>query len=383
LHRINEEQEMENLIYFILVALIAFAFTAFSIPQIVKVALAKNLIDTPNSRKATQQVVPTLGGIAIFIGLTLGVTLGGDGFPFFNLKFIFACLLVTFFAGVKDDLVGISPYSKLLALTFSLIIIIFFAKLRILHLYGLFGIDQIGLIPGIILTFFIGLVIINSLNLIDGIDGLAAAITVEISIILGIWFALIGSPEYALLAFSLAGSCLAFFIFNVFGHRNKIFMGDTGSLILGTLLFVLAVKFNEFNATYTGTFAINSAPAVLFGFMAYPLFDILIIFILRIFILKRSPFIPDKNHIHHRLLALGLTHLQATIIIFFTNAIFIIGSLFLQQFLEIHTILLIIFGICIILSFLLELILFLTKRIQPGDINQTLILPIFKVSSTD
>jgi UDP-N-acetylmuramyl pentapeptide phosphotransferase/UDP-N-acetylglucosamine-1-phosphate transferase len=374
---------MENLMYFILVAIIAFAFTGFSIPQIVRVALAKNLLDTPNSRKATQQVVPTLGGIAIFIGLTLGVTLGGDGFPFFNLKFIFASLLVTFFAGVKDDLVGISPYSKLLALTFSLVIITFFAKLRITHLYGLFGIDQISLIPSIILTFFLGIVIINSLNLSDGIDGLAAAITVEISTILGIWFALIGLPEYALLAFSLAGSCLAFFMFNVFGHRNKIFMGDTGSLILGTLLFVLAVKFNEFNATYTGTYAIKSAPAVLFGFMAYPLFDVLRIFILRVFILKRSPFIPDKNHIHHRLLAFGLTHLQATIIIFFTNAFFIIASLFLQQFLEIHTICIIIFGFCLLLSILLELILYLLKKIQPGDINQTLIIPNFKVPSPE
>lgn len=366
---------MENLIYFILVVIIAFAFTAFSVPQVVKIAHAKNLYDNPNSRGSSKNIVPTLGGVAIFVGLTLGVTLGGDGFPFFNLKFIFASMLVTFFAGLKDDLVGISPYSKLLALTFSLVIITFFAKLRITHLYGLFGLDQISLIPSIILTFFLGIVIINSLNLIDGIDGLAAAITIEISTIFGIWFALIGLPEYALLAFSLSGSCLAFFIFNVFGHRNKIFMGDTGSLILGTMLFVLAVKLNEFNATYTGAFAIKSTPAVMFGFMAYPLFDILRIFILRVFILKRSPFIADKNHIHHRLLAFGLSHLQATLIIFFTNALFILGSLILQQYFNVLTIGLIIFGSAVILSFILEFILLVSKKISPDDAHQTLMLP--------
>jgi UDP-GlcNAc:undecaprenyl-phosphate GlcNAc-1-phosphate transferase len=374
--------EMVNLIYFILVAIIAFAFTAFSVPQVVKIALAKNLYDTPNSRSSSKNIVPTLGGVAIFVGLTLGVTLGGDGFPFFNLKFIFASLLVTFFAGVKDDMVGISPFSKIFALSFSLIIIIFFAKLRLTHLYGLFGIDQIGLIPGTFLTFFLGIIIINSLNLIDGIDGLAAAITVEISTILGIWFALIGLPEYALLAFSLAGSCLAFFIFNVFGHTNKIFMGDTGSLILGTMIFVLAVKFNEFNATYSGAYAIKSVPSVLFGFMAYPLFDILRIFILRVFILKRSPFLPDKNHIHHRLLALGFSHLQATIIISITNGFFIVGSLILQQYLNVLTIGLIIFGASIILSFSLELILLITKKINPDDEFQTLMLPNIKTPLT-
>jgi UDP-N-acetylmuramyl pentapeptide phosphotransferase/UDP-N-acetylglucosamine-1-phosphate transferase len=373
---------MENLIYFILVAIIAFVFTAFSIPQIVRIAEAKNLFDKPNHRSSSTKIVPTLGGVAIFVGLTLGVTLGGDGFPFFNLKFIFASLLVTFFAGVKDDLVGISPYSKILALSFSLIIIAFFAKLRISHLYGLFGIDQLSLFPSLILTFILGIVIINSLNLIDGIDGLAAAITIEISTIMGIWFALIGLPEYALLAFSLTGSCLAFFIFNVFGHRNKIFMGDTGSLILGTMLFVLVVKFNEFNATYTGTYAIKSVPAVIFGFMAYPLFDVFRVFILRVFILKRSPFIPDKNHIHHRLLAFGFSHLQATVIIFLTNALFITGGLILQQYLNVLTVGIIIFSAALILSITLEMVLLIAKKIQPDDINQTLLFPFIKLRTS-
>ncbi|MFA9390608.1 MAG: glycosyltransferase family 4 protein [Prolixibacteraceae bacterium] len=366
---------MGNLFYFILVAIIAFAFTAVSIPQIVKVAHVKHLFDTPNSRKATKVIVPTLGGTAIFIGITLGVTLGGDSYPFTDLKFIFASLLVTFFAGIKDDLVGISPYSKLGALGFSIVIIAFFANLKFSYLYGLFGINHLGIVPSTILTFFVGIVIINAFNLIDGIDGLASSIAIQIATVMGIWFSLIDAPEYALLAFSLAGSCLAFFMFNVFGNKNKIFMGDTGSLLIGTMIFVLAIKFNEINASHAATYAIKSVPAVLIGFMAYPLFDVLRVFILRVFVIKHSPFVPDKNHIHHRLLALGLNHIQATAIIFVANTFFIIGSLILQQYLGVLELSLAIFAVALLLSTVLELILLIKKKIEPNDEHQQLFLP--------
>ncbi len=152
-------------------------------------------------------------------------------------------------------------------------------------------------------------------------------------------------------------------------------MGDTGSLLLGTMIFILAVKFNEFNAGYTGDFAIKSVPAVLFGFMAYPLFDVARVFFLRIFILKRSPFTADKNHIHHRLLLLGFNHLQATAAIFATNALFIAGSLLLQKYLGVLPLVAIIFGVALLLSTILELVLLVKKSIKPDDKHQALFLP--------
>ncbi|MCF8362337.1 MAG: undecaprenyl/decaprenyl-phosphate alpha-N-acetylglucosaminyl 1-phosphate transferase [Prolixibacteraceae bacterium] len=366
---------MENLLYFILVAIIAFTFTSFSIPQIVRVSRAKKLFDEPNSRKASALIVPTLGGTAIFIGLTLGVTLGGDGFPFFDLKYIFASLLITFFAGLKDDLVGISPRSKLGALAISLAVVILFANLRLSHVYGFLGMDHIGYIPSILLSFFVGIVIINSFNLIDGIDGLASSIAVQISTVFGIWFVIIGLPEYALISFSLAGACLAFFIFNVFGHRNKIFMGDTGSLLIGTLIFVLAAKFNEFNAGYTGEYVLKSVPAVLIGFMVYPLYDVLRVFLLRIFIAKKSPFKPDKNHIHHRLLTLGMSHLQATGVIFINNILFMAGSLIMQKYLSVLELTSAILAASIIFSTSLEFYILFKRKIKPDDKYQQLFLP--------
>ncbi|MBN1769477.1 MAG: undecaprenyl/decaprenyl-phosphate alpha-N-acetylglucosaminyl 1-phosphate transferase [Prolixibacteraceae bacterium] len=366
---------MENLFYFILVAIIAFAFTAYSIPQIVRVSRAKKLFDEPNSRKLNTTVVPNLGGIAIFIGLTLGVTLGGDGFPFFDLKYIFASLLIIFFTGLKDDLVGISPRSKLTAMAVSIAVIALFSNLKLSHLYGFLGINQLGFIPSLLLTFFVGVVIINSFNLIDGIDGLASSIAIQIATVFGIWFVIIGLPEYALISFSLAGACLAFFIYNVFGHRHKVFMGDTGSLLIGTLIFVLAVKFNEFNAVYTGVHVIKAVPAVLIGFLVYPLFDVLRVFMLRVFVAKKSPFKPDKNHIHHRLLALGMTHLQATIVIFVNNIIFMAGSLFLQKYLNVWQLTAAIFGASLFMATTLELYILFKNKIKPNDEYQQLFLP--------
>jgi UDP-N-acetylmuramyl pentapeptide phosphotransferase/UDP-N-acetylglucosamine-1-phosphate transferase len=181
----------------------------------------------------------------------------------------------------------------------------------------------------------------------------------------------------------LAGACLAFFIFNVFGHRNKIFMGDTGSLLIGTLIFVLAAKFNEFNAGYTGEYVLKSVPAVLIGFMVNPLFDVLRVFLLRIFIAKKSPFKPDKNHIHHRLLTLGMSHLQATGVIFVNNILFMAGSLILQKYFNVIELTFIILGTSILLSTSLELYILFKKKIKPNDKYQQLFLPRVVVESAN
>lgn len=305
----------------------------------------------------------------------LGITIGGNEYPFFDLKYIFAALLLVFIVGIKDDLIGVSPKTKLIAIVLSILIISLFTKLNYSNFHGFLNIHQLPLILGIIVTCFIGIVIINSLNLIDGIDGLSSSIAIQISTVLGIWFILVEQFDYALLAFALSGACLAFFIFNVFGNNHKLFMGDTGSLLIGTILFVLGAKFNQYSAIHTGNFEINAAPAVLIGLFAYPLFDVLRVFLLRIFIMRKSPFKPDKNHIHHRLLALGLNHLQATLVISATNTLFIISSFVLQQYLNVFELTMCILSAAILLSLGLELMILFLHKIQPDDQFQQLFLP--------
>jgi UDP-N-acetylmuramyl pentapeptide phosphotransferase/UDP-N-acetylglucosamine-1-phosphate transferase len=173
-------------------------------------------------------------------------------------------------------------------------------------------------------------VLTNAFNLIDGIDGLASTIGIVVSLTFGIWFMLTGSINYAILSAALLGSLISFFGFNVFGKSNKIFMGDTGSLILGLIMSILVIKFNEANITYHGTYAIKSAPAVSFGILIVPLFDTLRVFLLRIF-KGQSPFHPDKNHLHHRILKLGFSHIESTALIAMVNILFIVMVLTCQS----------------------------------------------------
>jgi len=290
---------------------IALFVSAYSIPTIVAVSKMKHLCDEPNSRKATQTIVPTLGGLAIFAAFVIAVTLGSYGKPFQELRYIIGGLIILFFIGIKDDILVLSARKKLMAQIVTALILVFLADIRFTHVHGFMGLSHIPFSVSVILTVFVMIVITNAFNLIDGIDGLASGICMLTAFAFGGWFYLAGHYEYAIMAFALIGALAGFFIFNVKGQTNKIFMGDTGSLILGLIMSVLVVKFNEFNIDQTNVYAIRSAPAVSFGILIVPLFDTIRVFSIRI-LHKRSPFSPDKNHVHQRLLHMGYSNLKAT-----------------------------------------------------------------------
>jgi UDP-GlcNAc:undecaprenyl-phosphate/decaprenyl-phosphate GlcNAc-1-phosphate transferase len=321
---------MHDLFFVILSFAIALCVALYAVPVVIRIALALKMFDQPNGRSSAQTAVPTLGGIAIFLSFILSATIGVDGYVFPGLTSIFTAVILMFFVGLKDDILNLSPYKKLVAQLITAIIIIFLAKIQFTNLHGFLGIGEIGYIPGILLTVFVMIVFINAFNLIDGIDGLAAGLSILATTIFGVWFFISDHFEYAVLSFSLVGALSGFFFYNVYGTKNKIFMGDTGSLILGTVLSIIVIKFNEFNINQTGPYAIASAPAVSFAILIYPLVDTIRVFLIRI-LNKRSPFKPDKNHIHHRLLVLGYSHKQATFTIIAANILFVIPVFFLQN----------------------------------------------------
>jgi UDP-N-acetylmuramyl pentapeptide phosphotransferase/UDP-N-acetylglucosamine-1-phosphate transferase len=236
-----------------------------------------------------------------------------------------------FFVGLKDDIVTLSAGKKLMAQILTACIIIFFAKIRFTNLHGFLGIGEIGMVFSVLLTGFVIIVLINSFNLMDGIDGLAGGLTMLAALVFGTWFYLSGHFEYAILSVSLIGAIGGFFYFNVYGDKNRIFMGDTGSLVLGTIMSVIVIRFNEFNIDQSQPFAIASTPAVSFGILLYPLADTIRVMIIRI-LHRKSPFTADKNHLHHRLLALGFSHKKATYTIVFTNLIFMLSVIAMQRF---------------------------------------------------
>jgi UDP-GlcNAc:undecaprenyl-phosphate/decaprenyl-phosphate GlcNAc-1-phosphate transferase len=302
---------------------LAFSLVILTIPPILRVTKAKKLYDSFDERKIHTQAIPSLGGVGIFLGFILSTIISTDGYSFDSLKYIIASVIMMFFIGLKDDLLVISARKKFAVQVFAAIILVALGNFHISNLHGLFGYYQINYAIGTIITLFIIVAVINAFNLIDGIDGLASGLGILASFVFGTWFFIAGHIRFAIMAYALTGSLAGFFLFNVFGKRNKMFMGDTGSLVIGLVISALIVKFNEFNIAKMLPYAVGAAPVVSFAIVIVPLIDTLRVITIRLSN-GRSPFSPDKNHIHHRLLELIPSHLKVTLIIVGAN-IFMIG----------------------------------------------------------
>lgn len=350
-----------SLLNSILGFILGFGLVYYTIPAIIRVSFAKHLFDTPNSRKVSKKIIPTLGGVAIFIGFILSTIVATDGYNFGELKYLIAAVIIMFFIGLKDDLIDISAKKKLIAQIISSLMLIVLGNFRFTSLQGAFGVNELSYPVSIIFTLFVMISIINAFNLIDGIDGLASGVSILGSLVLGGWFLLSGHPEYGVLAFCLAGSLVAFFIFNVFGKKHKIFMGDTGSLILGVIMVVMVIKFNEFNVVPVGPYGINNSPVVSIGLLIIPIIDTLRVIMIRISE-GRSPFLPDMNHLHHSLLKLGNSHLKTTLLIVSINIFFIIFTFSLSQILNINNLIISTFSFGFIIAYLPSQILKIKKR---------------------
>jgi len=301
---------------------ISMAIVYYAIPVIVSISIAKNLYDVPNERKLNKTVIPNLGGVALFVGISIGTMLGilKDSFP--DARYIMASTLILFFVGIKDDILVISAFKKFIAQLLCAIIITVIGNIRLTDFHGIFGLHEINYSFSILVSLITIVGTINAVNLIDGIDGLAASISILASTLLGAMFFFLGNIGYSVLCFATTGSLISFFIFNVFGKKHKIFMGDTGSLILGLILSVCVLKFNEL--TIGGDEVMyNFSPILSLAILAVPLFDMVRIIFERV-MYRKSPFAPDMNHIHHKYLNIGLTHRMTTAVIVTAN-ISIIG----------------------------------------------------------
>jgi UDP-GlcNAc:undecaprenyl-phosphate/decaprenyl-phosphate GlcNAc-1-phosphate transferase len=344
----------------------AFLITYYAIPSIVTVSMAKGLYAKPNGRTSHLHSIPNLGGVAIFSGYIVSTLIIGGPYFNFELGYIIAGLIIIFMVGVKDDILILDPRKKLMAQALAATLIAVLADIRINNFHGLFGLMEIPYLPSILVTLFVFIVIINGFNLIDGIDGLASGIGILTSSVFGLWFLSIGNKAYSIMSFAFTGSLIAFFYYNVFNSKNKIFLGDTGSLIIGLVMSVLAIRFLQFDLLVRDTLFIQSAPAVAVGVLVIPLFDTLRVFVLRMS-QGKSPFVGDRQHLHHRLLQLGMTHLQATLTLAAVNVAFVIMCYLLQDIGIIWLMLVILATASALSRFLILLIRYRTKRIIEMD----------------
>lgn len=306
---------------------LSFAITFLSIPVIIRVAEMKKLFDVPDARKVHINPIPSLGGLGIFAGFILAILISLPPGSAPEFQYYIAAAFIIFFLGIKDDILVISPVKKFIGQLLAAFIIVYKGGVQIKSMHGFLGVYDMPEMFSLALTYFTIIVIINSFNLIDGIDGLAGSLAVLAASLFGLYFIAVEQTSYAILSFALSGSMLAFLIFNF--SPARIFMGDTGSLLTGLVAAILVIKFINVS-DQSSALPVPAAPAVGFSILIIPLVDTLRVFSVRM-LHRRSPFSPDRNHVHHLLLDYGMTHRTITLVLVSLNIVFIMIATFLGQ----------------------------------------------------
>ena len=315
----------------VIVLMSAFLVSYMLYPKIISVVSFKKLMEKPNKRSSHSTATPSLGGIAFFIVLILSFYFLEPFDKYNTIPSLIPGLTILFIIGLKDDLVVISPVTKLGAEIVAAIFLVMHPSFEIENLHGFFGLYKVHKIISAVAGVFIIVVIINSFNLIDGIDGLAGSIGTVVFTFFGIIF-------YNMHIFLLCGICLimigtltAFLRFNI-SRNKKIFMGDTGSLIVGFIMGVLVIRFLAISdeKALLLPFKPENYPYIILAILIVPLFDTARVFTIRI-MNKRGPFSPDRNHIHHLLIDfLHLSHIKASMFLVVFNLIFILLFFYLS-----------------------------------------------------
>jgi UDP-N-acetylmuramyl pentapeptide phosphotransferase/UDP-N-acetylglucosamine-1-phosphate transferase len=318
----------------------AFAVTYFAIPSIIDIARSKRLYDEPGVRSSHRERTPSLGGISIFAGAIFSIVYWTPFEDFGNLQYIFCALLIVFLIGAKDDIAPVSPGKKVIAQIMAASILVLKSDIVLRSLYGVFGFE--GTLPtwlAAILTIFTIMVITNAINLIDGINGLAGSLVALVAATLGCWFYVTNYLEFATIAFATVGAIMAFLKYNF--SPAQLFMGDTGSLILGLITGLLIIKFIDLNHSLPAShpFHFENGVAVAIGVIIIPLFDTMRVFITRM-LRGKSPLEADRRHIHHLLIDYGYSHMEATAILVGANMVYITLVFALHDRLDLHLLLL-------------------------------------------
>lgn len=329
----------------------------FTIQWLNRMAHARQLFAKMNERTVHKSTIPRLAGLAFLplmaILVVLGVWMEGGlwrneveaqlaSFP--GLLLLFSACFVLYIVGAADDLFTLSYRSKFAAQALSIFMVLAWGK-HIESFHGMFGIYELPSLVGAVLTFFFLLWVINAINLIDGIDGLAGGVALIAFVFFGIFLYVMGKPIYVLICVSIVSVLLGYLRFNLWGtveQRNKIFMGDTGSLTLGLLLgfMALTVWNSSEHPPLEGAFAESfaSAPIALgVSPLFIPCMDLLHVMIVRV-LRHQNPFQPDKTHIHHRLMALGLSQRQTLVVLLSCSVLLTLVNVLARRYFDVGTV---------------------------------------------
>lgn len=309
-----------NNISLFFVFLVSFAVTYVSIPQIIYIIRKKGLFDSPNFRSSHKEQTPTMGGVAFYLSLVISIFIIHLFYPQEEEVSIIAGLSILFFIGVKDDLVNVSPRVKILSQLLALAFLLTNSLFRITSFNGFMGIGEIHLVVSVVLSAFIILSVINSYNLIDGINGSASMVGIVIFSLFGYLFFKTNSLYYAMLSISVVAFLVAFLRYNL-SNTKCIFMGDTGSLLIGFMVSVLTLRL--LSATPEELFSMGITPiskfVIVLSILFIPFLDTVRVVCIRI-IKRKKLFSPDRNHMHHIIIDyMRLTHAKASLLMAFVN----------------------------------------------------------------
>lgn len=298
----------------------ALLFTALVHPLIVKMAVSRNMFDTPDERKLQTRPVPVMGGLAVFFGIVVGA---GATSVFFNSYALFTCVItltVMMYVGMLDDMVGLSPLLRLLVELCLVAFVVYMDKTCINDLHGLLGIGKLPVWASLPLCAVSCLGIINSINLIDGVDGLSSGMCIFACLCFGIVFCSSYDGTMAVMASLAAGALVPFFFHNVFGVKSKMFVGDSGTLMLGMLMSIFCMRMLDSTSLTAVNHPRMGVVAFSLSVLSVPVFDALRVMFGRI-MKGESPFHADRSHLHHLFIELGFSHVGTTVAVLSLNAL--------------------------------------------------------------
>lgn len=308
-----------NMLDYTLIALLSAMLAVIWIhPKLVKIAYLKNIVDCPDARKLQRTPVPVLGGVAIFFGMVLGIALTSGYTNCQPLMTIVAAMMIMLYVGTMDDIMGLSAKLRFIVEIGIVALLIFTNDIVINNFDALWGFHHIGTNVAIPLTIFAAVGIINSINLIDGVNGLSSGYCIMASLIFGAYFYIEGNIPMVILAAVSVGSLIPFFMHNVFGKTSKMFIGDGGTLVMGIVMSTFVVNILSYNNTPSVIDHNFGLVPFALAVMSIPVIDTIRVMSSRI-MRGTSPFHPDKTHLHHLFIDIGFSHAGTTVMIIVLN----------------------------------------------------------------
>ena len=316
---------MKDIYHLLIPFFVAFIATNWVHPKILKIAILKNLVDNPDERKLQRRPIPVMGGIAVFFGIVAGLC--SSQITFFSpaVFVLIAAMTIMLYVGTIDDILDLSPYTRFLIEIAVVAFIMLVNNNGINSFWGLWGLDVIPMWIAAPLTIFAAVGIINAINLIDGVNGLSSGFCFMASVMFAIMFYISGNTTMMILATSAAGAIIPFFLHNVFGYNTRMFIGDGGTLVIGTMMSMFVINILK-DTSLSAPFAQEGMGLIPFtlSVLAVPVFDTLRVMSARI-IRGNSPFNPDKTHLHHLFIELGFSHIGTTVSILSLNFLVIVA----------------------------------------------------------